>query len=110
MPPKRERLTKQDFSELSRRNMIRNPLFDIGFLSSAQMKVACIISKKTVKLAVDRNKIKRKMFNLFEGNKPKKPYIIIMYPKREVLYTPYLKLKSEMEGIFAKIEKNKSQI
>lgn len=103
MLPKRERLTKKDFSALTRRNMIRNTLFDIGYLASNKTKVACIISKKTLPKAVDRNKVKRKMYNLFRECKPNKPYIVLFYPKPEVLYTPYLELKNKMSEIFAKL-------
>ena len=103
MPPKRERLTKKDFSALSRRNMIRNTLFDIGYLASEKTKVACVISKKTLPRAVDRNKVKRKMYNLFRECKPSKPYVVLFYPKREVLYTPYIELKNKMTEIFTKL-------
>lgn len=103
MIPKSKRLNKNDFTSLSRRNIIRTNLFDLGYLSSLNNKVTCIISKKTIKKAVDRNKIKRKFYNAYSENKIKTPYIIIFYPKKESLHTPYLVLKEEISKIFDRI-------
>lgn len=104
MPKKEERLTKTDFNGLSRREIIRDPLFDVGYVQATFPKVACIISKKTLKRAVDRNKAKRKLYNLYSLNKPKRPYIIIFYPKKEILYTPFSELNAKMQEIFAKLK------
>lgn len=104
MPKKEERLTKKDFNGLSRRELIRDPFFDVGYVQATSLKVACIISKKTIKRAVDRNKAKRKLYNLFSINKPQKPYIIIFYPKKDVLYTPFPELSAKMKEIFAKLK------
>ncbi len=101
---KKERLTRLDFKDLSKRNMIRDYLFDISYIKSDKMKVSCIISKKTLKKAVERNKVKRKLYNLFELNRPKTPYIIIFYPKKETLYTPFNELNIKMQEIFAKLK------
>lgn len=103
MPPKRERLIKKDFSLLSHKKIIRGSLFDLGYLKSEKIKVGCVISKKILKRAVDRNKLKRKIYNSFSLCKPVKPYIYLFYPKREALYTSNLELKNKISEIFAKL-------
>ena len=104
MPPKSERLTKYDFSGLKKRTTLVSSLFDIVYITSPTSKVACVIAKKRIPKAVDRNKIKRKLYHIYRENKPKKPYIIIFYPKKESLYAPHKKLNNEMVTLFATLQ------
>lgn len=103
MPPKKQRLLKKDFNNLSKRSLVRNPLFDVAYITSPVPKIACVVSKKTLKKAVDRNKVKRKVYNAFRECIGNKNYIFIIYPKKDTLTTPYLKIKDTMQEIFATI-------
>lgn len=85
MPPKKERLSRADFSKLNNRMMIRSSLFDITYVKGQSLKIACVISKKRIKLAVNRNKARRKIFNSFKETGFNKNYIIIIYPRSEML-------------------------
>jgi ribonuclease P protein component len=104
MPPKTERLTKYDFSGLKKRTTLVSSLFDIVYTPSPTLKIACVTAKKRVKKAVDRNKIKRKIYHAFRETKPKNPYIFIFYPKIESLHAPYTKLVEEMKRLFATLQ------
>lgn len=104
MPPKSERLTKYDFSGLKKRTTLVSSLFDIVYISSPTYKTACVIAKKRVPKAVDRNTIKRRIYNAYKENKPKKPYTVIFYPKKESLYAPYTKISNEMRVLFATLQ------
>ncbi len=103
MPPKKNRLSKKDFSLISKKKIIRGSFFDISIIEKEGLpsfKVSCVVSKKTAKRAVDRNKMKRKIYNLFMEHKNElKPNFYIIYPKREVLYTKYDNLNSELKNI-----------
>lgn len=101
MPPKKERLTKLDFSGLTKKSTIKSHFFDLVYTPSNTHKVACVVLKKRTQKATERNSIKRKVYHLYKETRPKKPFIAIFYPKHEVLYTPYKKLHEEMIKIFA---------
>lgn len=101
MPPKKERVTRADFNNLSERALIRSNLFDIAYKANPDFKVACVISKKRVKLAVDRNKVRRKAYNAFKETGFKRPYIIILYPRIEMLRSPQKDLVVELSKALA---------
>ncbi len=104
MLKKSERLSKKDFSAISNKKILRGQYLDIGYLLSSKTKCAVVVSKKISKRAVDRNKIKRKIFNIFREIKLKDSCFIIFYPKKEVLYLPYEKLKLNILEMSVKIQ------
>jgi len=107
MLKKSEKLKTKDFSVVMQGKKIeRGQYLDIGYLLSPKTKIAVIISKKTIKKAVDRNKIKRQIFNIYkEIRKDKKinNMFILFYPKKEILYIPYEKTKLVISEMFDKI-------
>ena len=68
------------------------------------MRVAVVVSKKTAKTAVMRNRIRRRFYaaiapllkNIKQGG------LMVFYPKKEVATTPFLILKSEIEATLRK--------
>ncbi|MCX6756608.1 MAG: ribonuclease P protein component [Candidatus Nomurabacteria bacterium] len=104
MPPKELRLSRADFSKLKERATLRSPLFDITYSLSKSLKVACVIAKKRVKLAVDRNKIRRKTYHAFKETGFNKNYIIIIYPRIEMSKCPYKEIVMELSKILATIK------
>lgn len=96
MPPRKERLSRADFNNLSSRATLRASLFDITYTANPQLKVACVISKKRVKLAVERNKIRRKAYHAFKETGFAKPYIIIIYPRAEMSRAPFKDMVVEL--------------
>lgn len=101
MPPKKERLTKKDFSELGKRKTYKGHFFDVVYVQSEKAKVGCVVLKKRIPRAVDRNKVKRKLFHLYRNNKPKNPCTVIFYPKPESAHTPTKNLEDELRKAFA---------
>jgi len=68
-------------------------------------RLAILLSKKTAKLAVDRNKIKRITSALVESllsSLPVKDYLVI--PKRQVLETDFKALHKDLQALFSNIE------
>lgn len=104
MPPRKSRLSRADFNSLRSRATIRSPFFDITYTNSAQVKVACVISKKRVKLAVDRNKIKRKAYHAFKETNFSKPYIIIINPRIEILRATFKEVVVELSKALATLK------
>jgi ribonuclease P protein component len=95
MLPKSKRLTKQDFTITRPKIFFRGELFDLAFCVLTTQKVGCVISKKTLKKATDRNFVRRRFYSLFLDIKVPKNYSIIVYPKKNSLTYSY----KELQGI-----------
>ena len=64
MLPKSKRFTKEDFEGKRPKVFFRGEYLDIAALTLPSQKFACVTAKKTFKRAVDRNLIKRRVFNI----------------------------------------------
>jgi ribonuclease P protein component len=74
--------------------------------TSSVPRFSILLSKKTAKLAVDRNRIKRVTSALLAELLPSLPpadYLII--PKRSVLDTPHSDLLSDLSSLIPKLKK-----
>jgi ribonuclease P protein component len=105
MLPKKERLTKVDFVGLRPRIIVRGTFVDIAVSKMVSdpplSRFACVIAKKKVKRAVDRNRIKRKIYHILQQENPKSPYLVIVYPKPTALSASQLLIKDEIITAFA---------
>lgn len=100
MLPKSKRLTRDDFSKLKQRTTIRSNYFDVVVSPSNESRFACVISKKRIKLAVDRNKTKRKIYNILRNITPKNPNLVIFYPKSNINNVSSKLLSEEIKKVF----------
>ena len=103
MLSKKERLTKSDFVGLRPRIVFRGTFVDIAISQSQTSRFACVIAKKRIKRAVDRNKVKRKIYHIIREVKPKSPNFVIIYPKITALNSNYSHIKEEISKAFATI-------
>lgn len=89
---------------------VRNNLFDVKTFSninsdnSGDKKFAVILSGKTFKKAVDRNKIKRRINSILEKkiealNKENKQAFIFIYPKKEIINIQFQDLEKELYNV-----------
>lgn len=101
MLPKTRRLTKEDFTTSRPKTFFRGEFFDIAYLSLPTKKFACVISKKTLKNAVDRNKVKRRIMNIISKIEITSAYSFIIYPKKISLDVTYQQLYKEIQKAFA---------
>jgi ribonuclease P protein component len=104
MLPKKERLTKSDFVGQRPRIIFRGTFVDIATMQGKNEGIprfSCVIAKKRVKKSVDRNTIKRKVYHTLVNNKPKNPYLIIIYPKANCLTSSHNNIKEEISQAFA---------
>ena len=101
MLPKSERLTKEDFASNKRPQVFfRGALFDVAHIQLASSKFACVTSKKTMKKAVDRNGVKRKIFQAIQATQKQNSFSYIVYPKKESNGAAYSQLYEEMKKVF----------
>jgi ribonuclease P protein component len=61
-------------------------------------KSVCIISKKTIKKSVDRNRIKRQVYSILYTHlkNSKKSVAIQVFPKKNTLYQKYTYLENDL--------------
>ena len=111
MLPKSERLRKDDFISTHPKVFFRGEYFDVASTTSLHYKFACVISKKRIKTAIARNKVKRRIFNgineifLQNTSLPKeKQQHIIFYPKSTAQSTDYQILHKEISKVFATLQ------
>jgi len=101
MLPKSKRLTRDDFSKLQNRKIIRGNFFDMAVSPSVTTRFAVVVAKKRIKLAVDRNRVKRKIYNTLQDIVLEKPHFVIIYPKQNICSAPYKTINDEIVSIFA---------
>ena len=102
MLPKARRLTKLDFSGIRPRIIFRGGYVDVAVVISTVTKFACVIPKKRVKRAVDRNRIKRRIYSAVEKTPlPTKNYYIILYPRQNALNSSFTHIEKEIREVFA---------
>lgn len=103
MLPKSERLTKSDFIGLRPRIIVRGTFVDIAVVASPTeqfSRFSCVIAKKRIKKAVNRNSVKRKIYHIIREIKPKASYLVIIYPKISALTSSYSHIKEEISKAF----------
>lgn len=96
------RAQARDFKGTKMRPCYRGAFFDISVGFAEKPTVACVISKKRIKRAVDRNRAKRKIYALIpEISAQLKPSFIVIYPTKQILQTRHSELKEEITKAFA---------
>ena len=101
MLPKSKRLTTSDFKGLKTRIIYRGTYFDVASAPKETTKYACIIAKKRIKRAVDRNKTRRKIYNALQTIETKKPAFILIYPHKQIMVSQSEDIKKEIITAFA---------
>ena len=104
MLPKRERLSVKDIASLSQGRSVFGSLVSLRFLPAKEAKYSVSVSKKVAKRAVDRNRIKRRVYSAVRKAKGASsiPYSVMLMPKRECLTAPLADIQSEIEALFRK--------
>lgn len=101
MLPKSRRITTQDFKGKKTRLAYRGAFFDMSIAPGEKTKYACIISKKRVKRAVDRNRIKRRIYTSLKDMDTKTPLFVFIYPTKTSLHASQASLHDELKKAFA---------
>jgi ribonuclease P protein component len=101
MLPKASRVTTKEWKGVRARPVYRGALFDLSTAEGATTKFACVIAKKRIRRAVDRNKARRRMFAALEGISLSSPKFVFVYPTKHILQAPFPTLKEETIKAFA---------
>lgn len=101
MLPKSGRFTKKDFIGVRPKVIFRGTYTDVSLVENGVQKFACVISKKRIKKAVDRNKAKRKIYTAIQTLHPTIGKSLIFYPKQTTITAKQTLLIEEVQKVFA---------
>jgi ribonuclease P protein component len=105
MLPKTKRIKAIDFKGLKTRLVYRGAFFDVSAAPqegpAAMTKFACVIAKKRIRRAVDRNVAKRKIYTLLQEVTTSSPLFVFVYPTKQILRAPHSAIKEEIKKAFA---------
>ncbi|MEK7569070.1 MAG: ribonuclease P protein component [Patescibacteria group bacterium] len=106
MLSKKNRISKEDFPSSQVRGLrIFSPLFSgVIYKNDGLTRVAVVVSKKTAKTAVVRNRIRRRFYAALAHflKDTNKGYLMVFYPKKEAETAPFPVLRSEIEATLRK--------
>lgn len=100
MLPKSKRFTEEDFLGKRPKVFFRSEIMDVAALTLPVQKFACVTSKKTLKRAVDRNLIKRRIFSIVQELPAPLNFSLVFYPKKGSSTIPYSQLRDEIQKAF----------
>jgi ribonuclease P protein component len=104
MLKKRDRLTVEDIEALSKGTSVFSTLISLRYIKASKSKFAVSVSKKIAKTAVDRNRIRRRVYSMLDQITPllKESVHAMLMPKKEFLNEDYVKLGAEITALFQK--------
>ena len=104
MLPKASRLTSKEIEALSLGKTVFSGPISLRFVTQKETKFSISVSKKTLKRAVDRNRLRRKIYSALEIpiKKIKTAAYVMLMPKKECLDVKNEVLSTELEKLFEK--------
>lgn len=106
MLPRTHRISRKDFPAHTERGFrVYSPLFNATvYPTEKEVRVSVVVSKKTAKTAVARNRIRRRIYSVIELYLKKISHgsTIVIYPKAETKDASFELLKSEVEQALKK--------
>lgn len=106
MIAKKNKLSRKDFLVCSKStNLLFSPLFSLKYkINNLEFgRWSVVVSKKLSKKAVERNKIKRRVYEVLAKHLLVYKIDGIIYPKPAVLNLDYEKLSFEIDSLVSKI-------
>lgn len=101
MLPKSKRLTAKEFKGLRTKVLYRGAFFDVAAVPATSVRFACVVAKKRIRRAVDRNTARRRVYSLLSLVSVSSPMYVVVYPTKNILSTPYSTLSKEITTAFA---------
>ena len=108
MLPKKERLSRTEFNQFfSMGKHIHSPSFQIVYVSRDSLHASVVVSKKIARHAVQRNKIRRRIYDILRNYRSEKSLrgVFIFLVKPHILTIEYQVLKNEVRACIESIVK-----
>ena len=108
--PNKSRLTREDFQLLTKKRpkTYFGRFFSLSFYmnSDAGPKVACVVAKKNIRHAVDRNTIKRRVREIVRASLPSMTAgSYAFYVKKQALQASFFELQVDIEALLQQVHK-----
>lgn len=106
MLPKKERLTRVEFNRFfSIGKRFHSPSFQVVYVPHSALHASVVVSKKNARLAVERNKIRRRIYDIVRHCKSDTGLsgVFIFLTKSGVQKASYVTLKDEIHTLVKKI-------
>ncbi|MFA5997177.1 MAG: ribonuclease P protein component [Candidatus Paceibacterota bacterium] len=105
MLPRKNRIPRNDFPSHNVKGFrVFSPLFTGVFFKSEanNSRASVVVSKKTAKTAVDRNKLRRRFYDVVGPlfNQSGATTTVVLYPKIEAKKSSFADLETEMKKAF----------
>lgn len=109
MLPRRSKVSRAHFLEASTKARVYHfPLYTARFLPVSTLpksRAAVVVSKKVAARAVDRNKIKRRTYNILRSVLPSLPTgTLLIFVKKEAVAKSFQELEREISSLSLKIK------
>lgn len=101
MLPREKRLARGDFENIQKKNRVHSEYITLITSPSETPKTAVIISKKTLHKAVDRNRLKRRLFDIIDSEHQPGGYYLF-YAKRGLDKLSPDELRAEVQSLLKK--------
>lgn len=82
--PRKRRLNRSAFKEAGRKGAVRHsPLFSLRFVKKSKeiSRFSVVVSSKSARKATDRNRLRRRAYEIVRKEAPKEGYAAILYIK-----------------------------
>ena len=99
MLSKQKRYSREDFPKGRAYKSGRFLWGTVSVYESPTFKAGVVVSKKVLRMAVERNKARRRVYSAIDSFKNKNIGVIIRL-RKEVLTTPCKNIISDIEGLF----------
>ncbi len=99
MLPKKERLSRTEFNRFfSIGKRSHSPSFQVVYTAYPTLHASVVVSKKIAKTAVQRNKIRRQIYDIVKNYRIKENLVgvFIFVTKQPVVQKTYVELKNEV--------------
>jgi len=109
MLKKKERLTKKEFDRFfSSGRRLHSPLFTLIYSQDANFHGAVVVGKKVFKHAVDRNRLRRRLYNILYrlSRESERSGVYIVLTKPAAGLVSFDELKKALETLVAQSLKN----
>src|SRR5216683_1196978 len=105
MLKKIDRLTSEEIETLSEGKSVFGTLISMRYVPARSLKFSVSASKKVFKTAVERNRVRRRVYDAIDmaGFKSAKPASIMLMPKKECVDVNAKSLRAEVNALLARV-------
>ena len=108
MLPSKERLKRRDFPIVTQPGAfsVYNSIGTLKLIKTKTVKYAVVTSSKQKKSAVERNKLRRRVYCILQEIAPPTPIFGVLYISKNAYNFSYEEIKNNIKNLFEKISQH----